>query len=83
MIMNPAKSVIDKIGGYAAAAQITGKHISRVYRWTYPASRGGTGGVVPQADALKLLSHARTTGISLSSDDFLQEPKAIDHGGNS
>jgi hypothetical protein len=80
MILNPAKSVIDKVGGYAAAARITGKHITRVYRWTYPTSRGGTGGVVPHADAMLLLNHARSAGIALGADDFLQEPTSIEEG---
>jgi hypothetical protein len=47
MHMEPAKSILDRIG-YAKAAEVTGKHISRVYRWTYPAGvREGTGGIIP------------------------------------
>jgi hypothetical protein len=74
MSMDPAKSIIDAIGGFDTAARITGKHISRVRRWTYPASRGGTGGVIQHADALKLLEYAREHGIALGADDFLQAP---------
>jgi hypothetical protein len=70
--MDPAKTVIEKIGGAEAAARITGKHISRVYRWMYSPARGGTGGVVPHAAAVKLLDHARESNIPLAAEDFIQ-----------
>lgn len=77
MSLNPAKSVIEKIGGAETASRVTGKHISRVYRWTYPASRGGTGGVVPHDDAIKLLDYARENSITLTADDFMQAPSTV------
>ena len=72
--LDPAKSIIDAIGGAAVAARVTGKHISRVYRWTCSASRGGTGGVVPHEDALKLLAYARENDLPLVADDFMKAP---------
>lgn len=72
--LDPAKTVIDKVGGVDRAAQITGKHISRIYRWMYPAIRGGTGGFVPHADAVKLLDHAKQHDLPLSAEDFIQSP---------
>jgi hypothetical protein len=75
MHLDPAKSILDRIG-YEAAAAVTGKHISRVYRWTYPTDRGGTGGVIPHADALKLLDHARANSIALTEADFMRAPSA-------
>jgi hypothetical protein len=75
--MEPAKSILDRIG-VEAAARVTGKHISRVYRWTYPASRGGTGGVIPHAEALKLLDHARASGIEMTEADFMKPPSVFD-----
>lgn len=71
--MEPAKSILSRIG-FEAAAKVTGKHISRVYRWTYPASRGGTGGIIPHADAMKLLEYARTEGVPLGEADFMKAP---------
>lgn len=68
--LEPARSVLAKIGGVDVAAKITGKHVSRVYRWTYPRERGGTGGVVPHDDATKLLDHAKQNDIDLRADDF-------------
>lgn len=72
--MEPAKTILDLIG-YEKAAEVTGKHISRVYRWTYPAgAREGTGGVIPHADAIKLLGYARSEGIELDEADFMRSP---------
>lgn len=71
--MDPAKSILDLIG-VETAAKVTGKHISRVYRWTYPSSRGGTGGIIPHTEALKLLEHARSEQIPLNEADFMRSP---------
>lgn len=72
--MEPAKSILDRVG-YAKAAEVTGKHISRVYRWTYPAGvREGTGGIIPHADAIKLLEYCRSAEIPLSETDFMKAP---------
>lgn len=68
--LKPASTVLAKIGGVDVAAQVTGKHPSRIYRWTYPREKGGTGGVVPHDDATKLLKHASENGIALTPSDF-------------
>lgn len=74
MHMEPAKSILELIG-VETAAKVTGKHISRVYRWMYPSgARGGTGGVIPHADALKLLDHARSENLPLTEADFMRKP---------
>lgn len=79
--MDPAKSILDLIG-YDTAARVTGKHISRVYRWTYPSGvREGTGGVIPHNDALKLLAHARSAGLDLNEADFMRAPAAVEQAG--
>ena len=72
--LEPAKTVIAKIGGVDVAASITGKHVSRIYRWMYPAEKGGTGGVVPHADARKLLDHSKASGLDLHAEDFFAAP---------
>lgn len=69
--LDPAKSIIAKIGGVDVVASVTGKHISRVYRWMYPKERGGTGGLIPQVEAIKLLSHARSNSIDLDAEEIL------------
>ncbi|MFG1334009.1 hypothetical protein V5F41_22495 [Xanthobacter autotrophicus] len=74
MHLDPAKTVITKLGGPAAVAGITKRNLSRVYRWMYPAERGGTGGCIPQSEAQKLLEHARSSGLDLSAEDFFPQP---------
>lgn len=77
MHMDPAKTILDLIG-YEKAAELTGKHISRVYRWTYPSgTREGTGGIIPHADAIKLLAHARAEGLALDEADFMRSPSVV------
>lgn len=67
--LEPARTVIGKIGTHRVAA-ITGKHVSRVYRWMYPKSRGGTGGLIPQSDMPALLAYALENQIDLSPAEF-------------
>lgn len=69
--LEPARTVIAKAGGVEAVARITGKHVSRIYRWMHPREKGGTGGVVPHADATKLLKEAQSDEkIDLRPEDF-------------
>lgn len=75
--LDPAHTVIQTLGGFEAVSKITGKHISRVYRWTYPKGRGGTGGYIPQTDAEKLLAHAKAKRIRLSAADFFAAPSKV------
>lgn len=74
--LDPALSVIKTLGGFEAVAVITGKHISRVYRWTYPKERGGTGGYIPQADAEVLLAHAKEKGLPVTAESFFTKARA-------
>jgi hypothetical protein len=67
--LDPAKSIILKIG-VDKVAEITGKHVSRVYRWMYSKERGGTGGLIPQTDAPALLAYAAANGVDISPADF-------------
>jgi hypothetical protein len=74
--LNPAHKVIQDLGGFEAVAALTGKHISRVYRWTYPKAKGGTGGHIPPADAALLLAHARAEGLPVTAASFFPEHAA-------
>jgi hypothetical protein len=67
--LEPAKSIIAKIGS-DKVAEITGKHVSRVYRWMSPKDRGGTDGRIPHEDAEKLLAYAQVNQIDLTPADF-------------
>ncbi|NSZ57809.1 hypothetical protein FY145_07165 [Agrobacterium tumefaciens] len=72
--LDPAKSIIAKIG-IDKVSEITGKHVSRVYRWMYPKDRGGTGGVIPQGDAPALLAYAKANKIELDAAEFFAIPE--------
>jgi len=74
--LEPARSVIGKIG-IEKVAEITGKHVSRVYRWMYPKEKGGTGGFIPPEDAKALLAWARENGVAISASEFL-EPAPVE-----
>lgn len=78
--MEPASRIIAKCGGHEAVARICGVSISRVFRWTYPAARGGTGGIIPAAQQQRLLSGARARGIKLLPEHFFADvpPVATD-----
>lgn len=71
----PARTVIDKFGGHQAVAEALNLDVSRVYRWTYPRERGGTGGHIPAKQQVALLDAARARGIDLSPGDFFGEPE--------
>lgn len=74
--LDPARSVIAKIG-IDKVAEVTGKHVSRVYRWMYAKEKGGTGGFIPPEDAKTLLAWARGNGVLLSASEFL-EPAPVE-----
>jgi hypothetical protein len=74
--LDPAHTVIQSLGGFEAVAGITGKHISSIYRWTYPKSRGGTDGFIPPADATLLLKHARDNDLPVTAESFFPEQAA-------
>ncbi|TPN69768.1 hypothetical protein [Mesorhizobium sp. B1-1-5] len=67
--LEPAKSIIAKVG-IENIAKITGKHVSRVYRWMYSKERGGTGGLIPQGEQPVILEYAEANGIDLTHRDF-------------
>lgn len=73
--LQPAKGIIEKFGGPEKVAAVTGKHVSRVYRWMYPKVRGGSDGFIPQAVAATLLAHAEAEGIDLTPADFFPRTK--------
>jgi hypothetical protein len=69
--LEPANSIIARLGGLAVVQSITGASRTRVYRWTQPKDNGGTGGLIPVNHAPKLLSYAKLHGVPLSEKDFI------------
>lgn len=69
--MEPAATVISRLGGEAKVSEITGRGLTAPYKWQYPIEKGGTGGLIPQRLHRVLLDYARANGIALSPADFL------------
>ena len=72
-----SKALIAKFGGPAKVAEICDRTVSRVRRWTYPAERGGSDGIIPADCQLTLLAHARATDLPVTPADFFP-PELVD-----
>lgn len=69
--MEPARSIIEKLGGEAVVSSVTRTAYTAPYRWQHSKAKGGTDGLIPQRHHPALLSYARENGISLSASEFL------------
>ncbi|MFG1462084.1 hypothetical protein V5F77_04215 [Xanthobacter sp. DSM 24535] len=69
--MEPASTIIKKLGGEATVSKITGTSAATPYRWQYPKSAKGTGGLIPQPHHPVILAYAQRNGIELTAEDFL------------
>lgn len=74
--LEPATTVIKKLGGVEATAAIVGVDCSRVRRWRLPRESGGTNGLIPARHHEALLSWARKHHKGLSYKDFFAKPAA-------
>jgi hypothetical protein len=75
--LEPARSVIERLGGVDVVANVTRKDRTRVFRWMYPVERGGTGGLVPQRVWPRLLEYAAKNRIKLEPADFINGAKFL------
>lgn len=63
---------------------MTGRNETRVRRWTYPADRGGTGGLIPAEVQTLLMGASRERGLDLRPEHFfvhvphVQTPEAAE-----
>lgn len=69
--MEPAASIIQKLGGPQAVASRLGVAYTAPYRWRSPASKGGTDGAIPRKYIPALLVMASEIGVPLSASDFV------------
>lgn len=69
--MEPASSIIEKLGGEAVVSKITKTAYTAPYRWQAARKKGGTGGRIPQDHHRTLLSYARENNIPLEAEEFL------------
>lgn len=74
--MEPASSIIEKLGGPKVVSEGIGVSYTAPYRWTYPRERGGTCGCVPYRHIPHLLRLAAKLGVDLSAADF--QPKGAE-----
>lgn len=70
LMLEPARTVIEICGGFAATARLADRDTTRVHRWTYPKERGGTGGLIPADCQVALLKAAKDAGIDLRPEHF-------------
>lgn len=76
MDMEPAKTIIEYLGGAKIAASIVRKHPSRIYRWAYPSTkREGCGGIIPLKDQRMILEFCHGAEIDLRREDFFCEDR--------
>jgi hypothetical protein len=76
--LEPAATIVSRLGGDTAVAGIVSVHRTRVANWKRPKEKGGTGGLIPQRYHRSLLDHAAANALELSADDFLA-PRAEEH----
>lgn len=69
--MEPAQTIIKRLGGPSKVAEIASVHRTRVSNWKRPKAFGGTGGVIPQSHHIALLDYAAANSIDLKAEDFL------------
>lgn len=71
--MEPAQTIIHKLGGPTAVAKTLAVHRTRVSSWKRSRASGGTNGLIPQKHHPALLALAREKGIGLNASDFLPD----------
>ena len=70
--LEPAYTIIRKLGGDARVAEICGlDDRTTPYRWTRPKALRGSGGIVPSRHVPVLLKYARKKRIPLTANDFV------------
>ena len=74
-ILNPAATVLARVGGAGPLAQLLRLDRSAVHRWALPKDRGGSGGLIPARHHQRLLALAAAHGIALTAADLIAVPK--------
>lgn len=69
--MEPAKTIIKRLGGPTVVAREIGLSRVTVSRWQAEKEKGGTNGNIPYAHIQKLYSLAAKKGVELDPADFM------------
>lgn len=72
--MEPARTIIERLGGEARVSEITRTAYTAPYRWQHAKEKGGTGGLIPQKYHRTLIDYAAEHGIDLAPADFMAPP---------
>lgn len=70
--LDPARTVIAKIGGIEVACKALGVGRTAVVKWMRPREVGGRGGIIPSDQALALYEYARANNLPLEAEDFFR-----------
>lgn len=73
--LDPARSIVARLGGEAVVKDIAKVSVSTAYCWQYPREHGGTGGTIPQRHHRAILAYAKENKIALKAEDFLPGPQ--------
>lgn len=68
--MEPAASIIERLGGPEPVAKATGTAYTAPYRWMARTEKGGTGGRIPQKHWQSLVDLGKSIGVDLTPADF-------------
>jgi len=74
--LEPARTVVEKLGGIDEAAKAAKVDRTRVFRWMKPKIKGGTGGTIPSWHHQTLLDWARANNRPLKPEDFFARREA-------
>lgn len=77
-----AHRIIEKFGGImmlVAEIRAAGYRIntSTVYKWTYPKSKGGSGGLIPTQSWPAVFDAARRAGLTITPSDIDPRPRTL------
>lgn len=71
LTMEPASTIIERLGGPTAVARKLGVHRVTVSKWKRSRKAGGTGGSIPQRHHRAILKAAKEANAPISADDLL------------
>ena len=69
--MEPASTIISRLGGPTAVARKLGLHRVTVSKWKRPRADGGTDGSIPQRHHRAILNAAKEANAPISADDLI------------
>lgn len=76
--MEPATTLIQKLGGLTAVANVTGVDVHTVKRWRQNKDQGGTDGRIPRKHIFSLHKHCLQNQVSRSLESLLFTPDEIE-----